>query len=229
MTLESIADVSVSLNQLHDQVFELLKRQILKGTLRPGLRLSPNAIAKKLGISETPVRDALQRLSADGLVEVIPRRGTFVSTVSLQDVKDVFQARRMLESSAAECLVDAPAKATHRLEEIAEKMDALRDGERFRDYESYIKLDEEFHQCIIGLLGNRLVSEFHEKLRWPVAVVRCLGYSRYQRAQETVAEHVAIAQAFTARDVEQAKQLIQHHLEAAEADLLQRVELEQTA
>jgi DNA-binding GntR family transcriptional regulator len=105
-------------------------------------------------------------------------------------------------------------------------MEALRDGERFRDYESYIKLDEEFHQCIIGLLGNQLISELYEKLRWPVSVVRGLGYSRYQRAQDTVAEHAAIGQAFAVRDIEQARELIRHHLETAEADLLHRVELE---
>jgi DNA-binding GntR family transcriptional regulator len=225
MALDSITNLSLTVNQLHEQVYELLKQQILKGTLQPGMRLSLTAIAERLGISETPVRDALQHLNSDGLVEVIPRRGTFVSKVSVQNVRDVFQARRILESAAAERLSDAPAEAIQCLKVIADKMGALRDGERFRDYERYIKLDEEFHQCIIGLLGNQLVSELYEKLRWPVAVVRGLGHSRYQRAQKTVAEHVAIAQAFARRDVEQAKQLIQQHLDAAEADLLRRVEL----
>jgi DNA-binding GntR family transcriptional regulator len=214
---------SLNFSQLSDQILHVLRQQIIEGKLKPGQRLSIAVLAQQLGVSATPVRDALRRLSADGLVEMIPRRGTFVSEFSRQDIRQVFQVRRILECAAAEASPHAPDRVIERLMAIVDEIGALRDEERFLEYLRYIALDTEFHQQIVDLLDNGQISDFYRQLRWPTQVVRGLSYSAYQRAQDTVAEHAAIAVALKEKEVSKAKEAILTHLNNAEADLLRRM------
>ncbi len=223
MDLNELSTLSLNFSQLNEQVYDLLKGEIIKGNLSPGQRLSISDLANHLGVSVTPVRDALRRLSADGLVEIIPRRGTFVSEFNRRSVQEIFQSRRIIECASAKRLTEASDGLIHRMEKIMDEIQSLREGERFLDYARYITLDAEFHQCIVGLLGNQRISEFHKSLRWPVQVVRGLSYSNYQRAKDTVAEHAAILEAFKEKDVSKAKAAILDHLNNAEADLLCRM------
>jgi DNA-binding GntR family transcriptional regulator len=213
----------LKLTQLNEQVYEVLREEIVGGKLSPGERLSLSGLAEELGVSVTPVRDALRRLSLDGLVEIQPRRGTFVSEFSTHRIREIFLSRRIIECAAAERAADIPDQAALELSESVDEIESLREEERFRDYERYIALDARFHRCIVGLLGSSLISDFYEQLRWPTQVVRGLSYSEYQRAQETVSEHAAIAQAFRRRDVAEAKAAILNHLTNAETDLLRHM------
>ncbi|MCC7355836.1 MAG: GntR family transcriptional regulator [Anaerolineae bacterium] len=215
----------LNLDQLNDQVYELLRVEILAGNLTSGQSLTATALASRLGISPTPVRDALRRLSTDGRVEVIPRRGTFVAEFTRQKVKEVFQIRCIVECAAVETLAETREDALQQIAEIVHSIDALREGEIFPEYAEFISLDQELHRRIVGLLGNEQLNEFYERLRWPEYVVRGLSQSSYQRAGGTLAEHAAILKALQERDVAQAKTAILTHLNNAEADLLRRMPL----
>jgi DNA-binding GntR family transcriptional regulator len=91
---------------LNDQVYEALKAAIVQHALPKGSRLDVNRLAKKWGVSRTPVNDAIQRLSVDGLVAVVPRRGTFVARMEVKDILDLMDVRLMFELRAAELTID---------------------------------------------------------------------------------------------------------------------------
>ncbi len=223
---DELAIPELNLNQLHEQVYALLKAEIMKGTLRPGQRLSAGGLARRLGVSATPVREALQRLSIDGLVEVSPRRGTFVSEFTRQNVQETFHTRRIIECAAAAEVGSVSEEILQRMRAIVRRFSALRQGETFVDYREYIAADSEFHRCIVDLLQSRQLSEFYDKLRWSEQLIRGLSRSNYQRAEATVAEHENILHAFEARDAQQARAAILTHLQNSQADLLRRMPLD---
>jgi DNA-binding GntR family transcriptional regulator len=223
MELDKLSISSLNLSQLNEQVYDLLKEQILKGVFRPGQRLSTNAIAKHLGVSVTPVRDALQRLDIDGLVTVLSRRGTFVAEFTREVVQESFQSRRIIECAGAEELAKMPDQVIQRMEEIVDIEDSLRDGTRFTDFGTHTTLDIEFHQHIVDLLGNRRIAKFYEELYGPIQVTRELYYPNSVRAEETVVEHRAIVKAMKERDVGKLKRAILDHLDNVEVDLIRDV------
>jgi DNA-binding GntR family transcriptional regulator len=218
-----LSAMSLNLTQLNDQVYELLKREILRGNLISGQRLSVEELAARLGVSPTPIRDALRNLSLEGLVQVSPRRGTFVAEFNQTNVREIFQIRRIIECAAANAPGPALAAAARTMRAVVTAMSALVEGERFSDYPRFNALDVELHNTIVSLLQNRRLSDFYEKLRWPVQVVFGLAQSSYQRAGQTQAEHLAIVEAFEANDAAQARQAIAAHLVNAEEDLVRRM------
>jgi DNA-binding GntR family transcriptional regulator len=98
MDFEELTTPSLQANSLGKQIYEILKDQIIKGVLKPGERLVVSDLAAHLGVSVTPLRDALRRLSGDGWVEIVPRRGTFVSECTRETVREVFRARSACSS-----------------------------------------------------------------------------------------------------------------------------------
>lgn len=223
MEFDQLTASSLNLSQLNQQVYELLREQILAGALTPGQRLSISVIAKRLEVSVTPVRDALRRLASDGLVTIIPRRGTFVAEFTRQAVQETFQARRIIEAAGAEKLDRLSDPTLRRLEEIVDQQESLRDGTKFTDYETHIAVDTEFHRHIVGLLGNERLAKFYEELRWPMQITRGLYYTDSLRADRTVAEHRAVVEAMKKKDVNELKRAILDHLDNAEANLLQHM------
>lgn len=222
--MTGIQTASVDLSLLSDQVYELLRSEILTGHLRPKERVTVSGLAARFGLSPTPVRDALRRLNADGLVEVRPRRGTSVAAFDGRSVREIFQVRRIVECAAADELPRASGVSLSRLQDLVDAMERLRTGDTFADYAAFISLDAEFHRGIVALLENRRLGQFYEALRWPILVVRGLSQSPFQRAGATVSEHRRIAAALQHRDVERAKQAVLDHLRNAETDLLGRIE-----
>src|SRR5689334_25200836 len=95
-------DGGLELRSLQQQIHDQLLGRILRGELEPGERISPPDVAASLGVSITPVRDAVNQMAAEGLVRVAPRRGTTVSSVSIQDIEDLYEVRLMIEPQAAE-------------------------------------------------------------------------------------------------------------------------------
>ena len=218
-----MTEFELNRTSLSDQVYDLLRANILSGEFAPGQRLSPQELSERLQVSVTPIRDALRRLEADGLVEVLPRRGTFVFQFTAQDVKDVFESRRIVEQSAAEKLPVASETVIQRMSALLDAMAALIDGEVVSDYPRYLELDEEFHNCILEILQNQRLTEFYHSLRAYTYVARALVPAAERRLPQTHEEHCKILEAFQQRDVARAKQAIAIHLDNAADDILHRI------
>lgn len=216
-------EASLIRSPLGDQVYGLLRAKILSGDFTSGQRLSPQGLSELLHVSVTPIRDALRRLEGDGLIEVVPRRGTFVFQFTAQAVKDVFESRRIVEQAAMEALPDAPASVFERVSTIVGEMADLLDGETVSDYPRYLELDQKLHACIVELLHNERLTQFHQSLRAHTYVARALVPAANRRLPQTHEEHQELLRALQQRDVARAKQAIAVHLGNAADDILRRM------
>lgn len=234
MNSEPVLALQVSelnFDQLGDQIYLRVRDEILKGNLRPGQRLSINALSDLFGVSATPVRDALRQLSADGLVEMKPRRGTHVREFDPRNIQEIFEIRRIVECAAVDKLAQSSTAIESKVAKMEEVMDEVRSLQvenKSLDYISFSDLDAAFHQCIVDLLNNEQMSRLYRDLRWSVQIVRCLYASSQQRTDETLREHDRILGAFRARDTSSAKEAILEHLANAEANLLRNMPQERT-
>lgn len=189
---------------IRDDVYAVLRRGILRSDYPPGYRFDLNELSVQLGISRTPVKEALHRLESEGLVDIFPRRGTFVTTLDAADIADGFGVRLALERYAADAVVNQVTDADiARLDDIRRRMGALLDAPEFVSVvEQYILLDQDFHVEIIGLARNRRLVEIYRTIGGPLRMARI--FSRYSAADYrtyTEVEHDAILQAIVARDV----------------------------
>lgn len=206
---------AIDRRDLSDQVYQVMKREILSGRLVPGDRLSLDEFAQRFGISVTPVRDALRLLAADGLVELLSRRGAFVTQPSWGHVEEVYQIRAILECAAVDATILRGDPALQELQDLVEQMAATNAGESHSDYLAYIRLDQRFHQFIVDCLENRRLSEIYAGLGSHSLVARALYSASDQRASATLVEHGAILSALQEGDVDAAQAAIRVHLQSA--------------
>ncbi|MCV0424996.1 MAG: GntR family transcriptional regulator [Roseibium sp.] len=142
-----------------DNAYERLKTEILNGELPPGFQAPEPDIASRLGMSRTPVREALIRLEAEGLVDLIPRRGAKVLAVSQKDICEIFEILAVLEGLAAKSAArrDVPPALIQSVEDVMTRADAALAAD---DIEAWAKLDDHFHRLIAQSCGNtRLEAE----------------------------------------------------------------------
>ena len=142
---------------LRDVVFENLREAIVEGRLKPGQRLMEVQLAEQLGVSRTPVREAIRKLELEGLVVMLPRKGAYVANMSLKDLIDVLEIRASLEglaaSLAAERTTDEDIK---KLESIVEE---FKDGINESNVEALLRKDVEFHECIFKAANNKKLEK----------------------------------------------------------------------
>ena len=206
---------------LREIVFNTLRKAILRGELQPGERLMEIALAEKLGVSRTPIREAMHKLEQEGLIHVIPRRGAQVANITVEDLNDVIELRIALEKMAMEkaCQRIVPSQIEE-LEQAAEIFETLADeGDRM----ALAQADEDFHECIYRAAGNRRLLQVLRNLREQMYRYR-IEYLKHEQAYEQLAaEHREMTQAIRSRDVEHAQQLCVTHLENQRQAILARI------
>lgn len=203
---------------LREAVCETLRDAIRKGILEPGERLMEVQLAEELGISRTPVREAIRKLEQEGYVIMMPRRGTYVSDVSVRDVKEIFEIRSALESLAT-------GLAARRIEpEDLEKLQNLLDEIEIyinkNDIEKIVETDIKFHGLIYQVSGNERLVNIINNLKEQTARFRTQSMSYPGRLQETLEEHSEMVEAIANGDVSAARDAAEHHMESAEKTLL---------
>jgi DNA-binding GntR family transcriptional regulator len=221
---------TLELRSLQQQIHDRLLGQILRGELNPGDRISPPEIAGTLGVSITPVRDAVNQMSAEGLVIVTPRRGTIVAPIEIRDIKELYEIRLMVEPRAAEV---AAQKATDRdiarMRDLAEQLEstqAVTEG-RVDDLEAYLRAistDAEFHAAVVATMGNHRLDTLYEGLRTHVLIARTIFPRLYQSQPHRRGEHQRVIDAIAAHDSPRAHDAMASHLQQALADTLRHVE-----
>jgi DNA-binding GntR family transcriptional regulator len=204
-------------SRLTGEAYAALKTAILSGELQPRDRLFETVLAKRFKMSRTPVREALQRLVNEGLVEA-GSDGLAVATLSVEDIRSLEEANRALQSLAAQL---AAAKGTEadlaKLEESIARMEAC---VITRDLEGWIAADQEIHRQIFQLCGNRWVWNLLLQMESLVARVRHIALKRPGRLEESTAEHRAVVDAIKLRDPDAAHRAMQHHLLKTEQNLI---------
>jgi len=205
---------------LVDVAYQRLRTQILDNTLPPGFQAFEQELADRLGISRTPVREALIRLQKEGLVEVIPRHGMKVLPVSPADMRDIYEVLTALESAAAEIV----ARRSPSEEELAPLAQASRDMAKALkndDLEAWAAADERFHRGLIELSGNRLLIEAVLNL-WDRAHRARMSTLRLRtKPVNSTKEHVVLLERLRAGDARGAVEANRAHRERASRELLE--------
>lgn len=210
---------------LSEETYQLLKEKILKRQLKPGQKISINDVAEGLGVSRTPVVVALQRLSGEGLVEIIPRRGTFVRGVTDVEVEEVFDVRQMIELYAVQHLLQN-GKVNEFLLSIQptlSMMESAVSGEEYLDYEKFMQGDQDFHLALVCQTENRRIIDIYRDLNVHMHVVRAHYISDVETARQTQREHAGLIEAFKQGDLEKAQEAINAHVTYVKTRIIQLI------
>ena len=196
---------------LREQVADHLREEILSSRLAPGVELSEVALARSLGISRGPLREALGQLAAEGLVTIVPRRGAVVKRLTRQEFIDAYQVREALESLAIELavprLTDREKAKLHRTAKQMERAAANGDPDRF------FELNRQFHASLVSASGNSKLEEVHSQLVAQMGRLMKQSVQLRGGIERSAAEHRAILEAVDAGDPERAAQLLEDHIE----------------
>lgn len=204
---------------LRELVFESLREAIIQGRLHPGERLMEIQLAEELGVSRTPVREAIRKLELEGLVLMIPRKGAYVSQISMKDIADVFEIRRALEGLAARLAAErATEEEIERLERALVRISEVAEAE---DLDGAVALDTDFHEELMAASHNPRLSQMVSNLREQIQRFRLTSLSHPGRVKLAVEEHAKIVDAIAGRDAELAQNLAHEHIENAENSLME--------
>ena len=206
---------------LRELVFESLREAIISGQLRPGERLMEIQLAEEMGVSRTPVREAIRKLELEGLVVMIPRKGAYVAGLSLKDIVDVFEIRGALEGLAAE--LAAERITDNELEELERYLVKIADDIEKGDLDKVVATDTEFHSILYQASRNQRLSQIISNRREHIQRFRTTSLSYPGRMKTALEEHRKIVEAISARDCELAFKLAQEHIENAENSMMSMI------
>lgn len=210
-------DLKVNMNEylpLRDVVFNTLRQAILKGELAPGERLMEIQLAERLGVSRTPIREAIRKLELEGLVLMIPRKGAEVARISEKSLRDVLEVRRSLEELAIELACQRMTEEeVAELERVQEQFrEAVASGDAMKIAEN----DEAYHDVIYkGTYNDRLVQILNN-LREQMYRYRLEYIKDEDKRQILLIEHDNILKAVRQRKVEEAKEAMREHIDNQE-------------
>ena len=196
---------------LRDVVFQTLHRAILKGELKPGERLMEVHLANRLGVSRTPVREAIRKLELEGLVRVIPRKGAEVADITIRDLEEVLAVRLALEVLAVQ---DACEHITEKqLRNLKWAANEFRHSLNGNDITDCAHADMKFHEAIYEATNNRRLVQILNNLREQMYRYRAEYLKDKSIYQTLLQEHEAIYRALKEHDREKAGQVIWSHIE----------------
>lgn len=208
---ELVAIQMDSYRPLRDIVFETLREAILEGKLKPGERVMEVQLAEQLGVSRTPVREAIRKLELEGLLVMVPRKGAYVADVSLDDVINVLEVRASLEGLAAS--LGAKRRTDEDIEKLEEKAEELLQCVKSRDTKGMIKSDADFHDILLNTSKNSKLTSIVEGLRDQVHRFRVIYFTEYEEnAKKLIDEHEEILKSLKERDESQAQKSAEAHI-----------------
>lgn len=221
------SDFSVNMNEylpLRDVVFNTLRQAILKGELKPGERLMEIALAERLGVSRTPIREAMRKLELEGLVVMIPRRGAQVANITEKDLNDVLEVRIALENVAIE-------KACKNMtdEDMSRLWVAAKSFEHTIGEGNLVKLaeaDVAFHEIIYQASDNKRLIQTLNNLREQIYRYRVEYLKDGETRDVLVREHEELTRAIRERDVECAQKISFQHIENQRMGIIHSIQAE---
>ena len=194
--------------------YDAIRKRILLRGLRSGEQIQVEAVAAGLGVSRTPVIEALKRLESEGLVEIRARRGTFVRGLTANDIREVFEIREAVELFSIRMAIRERRHAAlaDTLAEIARPMQACTAGDVFTDYDRFIEWDRAFHAAIVHASDNGRMIELFRNLHVHLHIMRVHYFRELDSASHVNADHAAIVAALRAGDLATAEQAVSGHL-----------------
>ncbi|HEX7359935.1 MAG TPA: GntR family transcriptional regulator [Bryobacteraceae bacterium] len=205
-----------------DEVHDVVRDAILNHVFKPGERLDVDELAKKLGVSLTPIRTAMQMLTTEGLVETRPRSGTFVAMLSRRDVEETFDIRLALELAAIEKGAERiGSRELTRLKELLRRAAKTEAGRQQHD-----EANQELHRILVRASGNNRLMEIYESLNAHIQIARLHAVRNDWRGRlnEERQEHEQIVKALERRDLPATMRVLRKHIDGAKRALIQQLE-----
>ena len=196
---------------LREMVYEELKMQILKGSIIPGTRMMEVELAEEMGVSRTPIREAIRKLEKEGLVTIEPRRGAYASMISTEDMVEILEVRQDLEGLAAYFAADRMSE--EQMNELRKESDSYNDAVKRGNMEDMIRHDTRFHHIIVESCRNKILVQMIEQLQELVLRFRYIYYDNFRRAENMPEEHEAIVTAIAEGDADKARAAADIHIE----------------
>jgi DNA-binding GntR family transcriptional regulator len=201
-------------SNLAGAVYERIKSDIFEFRLLPGDRFTEGEVAQRVGVSRTPVREALYRLESEGYIQVFTRNGWSVRPFDFEAFENLYDVRVILELAAVQRLCEM---------EVRSPFDELKGTwlvsaeKRVRDPQKVCELDEAFHSSLVAATGNPELARIHHGLTERIHIIRRLDFTQPARIDSTYDEHAQILRCIVRRKLEQAQLLVRSHIEASKS------------
>lgn len=214
-------------SDLTEKTYERLRQEILSGQYAAGERLQITTVSEQLGVSHTPVKFALNRLAAEGLVEILPRRGMFVSRLTRKEIEETRDVRLVIELHAVSVAIRRAT--TEQLAELRNQVDRLaamveRASTTGWDPVRAAEMNQLFHETILGMIGNRRLLEIWRSLEIQQQIARVNSQSLSTPPEVVLQDHRAILEALEARDEERARKAMGEHIVQSTDHLVAKLE-----
>ena len=196
---------------LHDEVLERVRDMIIEGQLAPGQRINEGLVGAQLGVSRTPLREAIKTLASEGLVEILPAKGAVVRKFTARDLADILDVIRSLEQLGGRIACAQASDATiAAIDQMHQDMLALYAA---RDRLDYFKLNQAIHSAMVAASGNAVLAEMHTTLQARIKRLRFVGNEGPEKWAGAVAEHEEMMAALRKRDAEALAEAIGRHMD----------------
>ncbi len=197
---------------LHDEVLERLRDMIIEGRLEPGQRINEGQLGAQLGVSRTPLREAIKTLASEGLVEILPAKGAIVRKFSAKDLYQILEVLKTLEQLAGRMACEHASDATiEAINALHKRMIALYET---RNRLEYFKINQAIHSAIVAASDNAVLMEMHGTLQSRIKRLRFIGNEGPVKWAGAVAEHEEMMAALLKRDGAGLAEVIGRHMDA---------------
>lgn len=204
-------------NSLRGRIFNRLQQDIINGKYHPGEGLVETKLAEELGVSRTPVREALRQLELEGLVVYVPNKGVFVTEITEQDIEDIYTIRSTMEGLAVRWGVSRIS--LNQLKELEEIVSLMEHATGKNDMERLTELDTRFHETIYDASNSKVLKHTLRSLLRYIERARLGSYKVPKRAERALEEHKAILEAFKKGDAKSGELLMINHISQASQNL----------
>lgn len=210
---------------LREVIFNTLREAIIVGEMKPGERLMEVQLADKMGVSRTPVREAIRKLELEGLVEMLPRKGAHVADLSVKDIMDVLEVRATLDGLAS--ALSASRITDEEIKELRHHLSQFINYAEKDNLQGSIKKDMEFHEIIYCSSRNDKLLQISNNLREQVQRFRVIYIKDYGNSRELIKEHMEICDAIARRDPAAAMESAQRHIKNQEETIIRSIKKSQ--
>ena len=219
---EAAAKARTARRSRADEVYDQLKREVAEFRLVPGDRVTENELSERLGVSRTPVRQALIRLQQEGYVEVLFRNGWRVLPFDFEQFEQLYDLRMVLETTAVHRLCDVEHPHARPRPELLDALAAIwlvPAAQRSTDAREVSGRDEEFHCSLVAAAGNAEMARVHREVTDRIRIIRRLDFTKPARIDATYEEHAKILRAIQRKRGDQAVLLLRAHIESSQAEV----------
>lgn len=212
----------ISRRPLHEEAIDRLRDLIVQGELQPGARLNERVLCGQLGISRTPLREAIKLLATEGLVELLPNRGAVVTQIDAPRLAETLHVMGALEGLAGELACRNASR--ERMDEIRALHQEMLAMHARGDLAGYFRYNQTIHLSIVEASGNAVLANTYRQMNANVRRARYMANLSKERWSEAVREHEEILEALAARNVPKLRRLLQDHLTNKLASVLTGIE-----